>query len=729
MGGRQLVSVLDQSLKTGDRLLADPPFQRLPNPTNPKASLADNCDENSDERYRAKVKWFSRVHELSQKWQNAAGNQIFKLTQIIIEDRVFDCDIDAETIFAKCKVTTVSPEFSDEQIDELKCDGKSTYYVKWRFTGTKLIPVMHSEREVGGKLMRHKRPSIVSLLKESEENISASKYVYMIRLSLKSTEPIHIGTNLIPVVKLERMFPEDGKFTEMTKNLTRRVKQNNTEKKKFSSQKLGVRAAGNRKLRQRVNYYESLSDTEDESFTLDSNEDDSDIDEDIENSISRRKDPPVRTSSSRKSDKLRKDLFDSQSEKNSAKKVKNGTKRKNPIPSIPRRKFSMTPKNSLEEARKRLHVSCLPDSLPCRENEFSDIYSFVEEKLLDKTGGCMYISGVPGTGKTATVREVMRNLNHLSETGEIPSFKFIEINGMKITNPHQCYVQILKELSGEKATADHAANLLDKRFSRSGLRRQPTVMLVDELDLLWTRKQDVMYNIFDWPTKPHANLIVLAIANTMDLPERLMLNRVSSRLGLTRMTFHPYTYKQLQTIVTSRMSDLKAFDPDAVQLVSRKIAAVSGDARRALDVCRRATEIAESSLTLSPKKKNNQNMSGIVVMSHVDKALQEMFSSPKIEAIRAASKQEKIFLRAILAEFQRTGLEEGVFQNILHQHIAICGLEGVQPPSQSELTLLSAQLGACRLILNENVNNELKQRIRLNVNADDIYYALKEKES
>ena len=45
-----------------------------------------------------------------------------------------------------------------------------------------------------------------------------------------------------------------------------------------------------------------------------------------------------------------------------------------------------------------------------------------------------------------------------------------------------------------------------------------------------TRKQDVLYNLFDWPTKPRSKLIVLAIANTMDLPERVMMNRVSSRL-------------------------------------------------------------------------------------------------------------------------------------------------------------------------------------------------------
>ena len=44
----------------------------------------------------------------------------------------------------------------------------------------------------------------------------------------------------------------------------------------------------------------------------------------------------------------------------------------------------------------------------------------------------------------------------------------------------------------------------------------------------------------------HSRLVVLAIANTMDLPERIMMNRVSSRLGLTRLTFSPYTHDQLR---------------------------------------------------------------------------------------------------------------------------------------------------------------------------------------
>ena len=93
------------------------------------------------------------------------------------------------------------------------------------------------------------------------------------------------------------------------------------------------------------------------------------------------------------------------------------------------------------------------------------------------------------------------------------------------------------------------------------------------------------------------------------------------------MTFQPYTFKQLQTIVISRMKGLKAFDEDAIQLAARKVAAVSGDARRALDICRRSTEIAE---VAGDKKNGNQ----LVFMTHVNAALEEMFSSPKIVAIR-----------------------------------------------------------------------------------------------
>ncbi|KAJ6662531.1 hypothetical protein lerEdw1_011667 [Lerista edwardsae] len=392
---------------------------------------------------------------------------------------------------------------------------------------------------------------------------------------------------------------------------------------------------------------------------------------------------------------------------------------RNPTPRIrSRSQTAQTPTNVLEEARLRLHVSAVPESLPCREKEFQNIYNFIESKLIDGTGGCMYISGVPGTGKTATVHEVIRSLHQATENNELPSFQFIEINGMKLTDPHQAYVQILKLLTGQKATATHAAVLLEKRFCTRGSERKTVVLIVDELDLLWTRKQNVMYSLFDWPTQKHARLIVLAIANTMDLPERIMMNRVASRLGLTRMSFQPYTYKQLQQIISSRMGQMKAFEEDAIQLIARKIAALSGDARRCLDICRRSTEICELS--------SSKSTSRLVSMTHVMEAMDEMFSSPYINTIRNSSLQEQIFLKATVAEFHRSGLEEATVQQIFHQHVALCRIEGLQTPTLSDIMAISSRLSACRLLLVESNNKYLHMRVRLNVSQDDVMYVLKE---
>lgn len=119
--------------------------------------------------------------------------------------------------------------------------------------------------------------------------------------------------------------------------------------------------------------------------------------------------------------------------------------------------------------------------------------------------------------------------------------------------------------------------------------------------MLCTKKQDVLYNLFEWPYKKNSKWIVVAIANAMNLPEQVT-SKISSRLGLSRMNFQPYTHSELEEIVRLRLEELNIFDSDAITYAARKVAAVSGDARRALEICRRATELAE--------RDNNQKSAG-----------------------------------------------------------------------------------------------------------------------
>ena len=348
-------------------------------------------------------------------------------------------------------------------------------------------------------------------------------------------------------------------------------------------------------------------------------------------------------------------------------------------------------------ARTQLHVASVPTTLPCREAEFSLVYSHLEAAITDGAGTCIYISGTPGTGKTATVREVVSHLDAAVRADELDDFIFVEINGMKITDPHQSYALLWEALKGQRVSPAQALDLLEREFSHPSPRRVPCVVLMDELDQLVTKNQGVMYNFFNWPGLRHSRLIVLAVANTMDLPERTLSNKISSRLGLTRITFPGYNHEQLMRIVQSRLEGVPGdiVDGDAVQFAARKVAAVSGDARRALDICRRAVELAEADAKgggggdaaaavpdtpskkgrkkagqqvqeTTPKKKKGA-AAGRVTIETIRRAISEATSNPLQQYLRALPFASRLLLTALLTRTQRTGLAESTFGDVLEE--------------------------------------------------------------
>ncbi|KAL4778844.1 P-loop containing nucleoside triphosphate hydrolase protein [Aspergillus varians] len=365
------------------------------------------------------------------------------------------------------------------------------------------------------------------------------------------------------------------------------------------------------------------------------------------------------------------------------------------------------------QARNLLHVSTVPDSLPCRKREFDTVYSHLSGAIMEGTGTCIYISGTPGTGKTATVREVVAQLNSAVLAEEMDDFIFVEINGMKVTDPHQSYSLLWEALKGDRVSPSHALDLLDREFSNPSPRRVSCVVLMDELDQLVTKNQSVMYNFFNWPALRHSRLIVLAVANTMDLPERTLSNKISSRLGLTRITFPGYKHTDLMEIISTRLASVPGniVDSDAIQFASRKVAAVSGDARRALDICRRAVEIAEQSSdalaaedldaddteslpptpTKTPARKERastkqalsriklespqkpaaaaaqRQRSGRVTIATIKQAIQEATSTPLQQSLRCLPLSAKLFLAALLARVRRTGITESTFGDVMDE--------------------------------------------------------------
>lgn len=326
---------------------------------------------------------------------------------------------------------------------------------------------------------------------------------------------------------------------------------------------------------------------------------------------------------------------------------------------------------AFKEVRARLHTSPRLVDLPCRINEFTTLYMNLENAINEKTGCCVYVSGTPGVGKTATVREVVAHLKEGVEQNLVGPFEYLEINGLKLLSPNTSYEILWEKISGLKVSALNAALLLEEYFrNEKGEDRKPLVVLMDELDQIVTAKQNVMYNFFNWPTYAKSNLVVIAVANTMDLPERVLSNKISSRLGLRRIQFIGYTFQQLGEIIANRLVTFAKesgknveIHPDAIGFASRKVANVSGDARRALNICRRAVEIAEKEYLES----GNQSDHYTVTISHISKAINETTHSPTAQLIASLSFASKVVLVAVLLRMKRSGLARNSMGDIIEE--------------------------------------------------------------
>ena len=445
------------------------------------------------------------------------------------------------------------------------------------------------------------------------------------------------------------------------------------------------------------------------------------------------------------------------------------------------------PATKLSRARVALSLATTPGSMPCREHERAKIYDFVEQAINEGSacrGRSMYISGVPGTGKTATVREVIRALRKKSRDGYLPRFNHVELNGLRLQTPKHAYSAIAEELLGERLGPDRACEVLDARFRDGrGADGRVTVLVADEMDLLVTRSSSLLYNLFDWPTHRASRLVILGIANTLDLPERLM-PKISSRLGNNRVVFKPYTAEQLKKIVHARLDDARsmksstlglgglsgppettseplrknvveekndsAFEAVAVELASRKVAAVSGDARRVLELCRRAAELAEtlagrsfdeaetvhsndgdlSAAEVAELDRRRRRVAALdkaqVAMQHIKAAMFEMFQSPHMRMLEAASRHDRIFLCALLLELRASGVTEARVSNVMRRHVQLCRAHAEPEPPAGAAVSIACRLASSGLLLADPGRRRAAQRVCLNVPMEDVAYALKD---
>ncbi|KAF8629137.1 hypothetical protein AX17_005723 [Amanita inopinata Kibby_2008] len=262
----------------------------------------------------------------------------------------------------------------------------------------------------------------------------------------------------------------------------------------------------------------------------------------------------------------------------------------------------VTPKSLLPmhaRARALLRSTCNSSDtkITCRDAERGIITDFLQSFMNDEsTKKCMYISGSPGTGKTALLSSVIP----LFASG---SCIIIHINCMSLKNIDTLWERLLEELASHRSSNGKSTKLKGRSAVEAALASLTTkcVLVLDELDHIASdsRSLDIIFSLPD--IQPNT-LCLIGIANTHTLTSNTSSGASSTFESILTVHFAPYTAAQLQDILQSRLNalhdngdDMTTFlPPPSLVLLTKKIAALTGDVRSLFEVMRGAIDIAVS---------------------------------------------------------------------------------------------------------------------------------------
>ncbi|KAL0576301.1 AAA ATPase [Marasmius crinis-equi] len=241
--------------------------------------------------------------------------------------------------------------------------------------------------------------------------------------------------------------------------------------------------------------------------------------------------------------------------------------------------------------------------LPGREKERSAITEFIHTFLgicdTQNDFSTLFVSGAPGTGKTALVNSIIQSLDQ-----ELHGVRTITLNCMALGGMDALWDRLVEDLRAlQKGRYKKLKGREGVESLLSGLKTK-CVIVLDELDHIASTSQSLS-QLFSLTTSHGGVLRIIGIANTHTLTS----SNVAPSSDVQTIHFAPYTSAQLQDILQSRLSSLKStesaeafqkFLPNpTITLLSKKVASLTGDVRALLEVLRGAIDLAVKSKTTS----------------------------------------------------------------------------------------------------------------------------------
>ncbi|KAF5538754.1 cell division control 6 [Fusarium mexicanum] len=339
-----------------------------------------------------------------------------------------------------------------------------------------------------------------------------------------------------------------------------------------------------------------------------------------------------------------------------------------------------------------------PGQLIGRDAERNQLMEFVGRCSSPTPNGCLYVSGPPGTGKSAMITEISRQFANYK--GVMSTY----VNCMSVKSSKDLYTTLLGALGqGFDSSEADAISSLQAMFVPKTQSATVYLVTLDEIDHILTMGLESLYRVFEWSLQKNSCLILVGIANALDLTDRFLPRLKAKNLKPDLLPFLPYTAAQVKNIITMRLRSLMPADgkeghvpfihPAAIELCSRKVSSQTGDLRKAFEICRRALDLIETEtrqkceeeareelLQMTPSKRPlGENINGAsggsktvfqlmanslkaltaetaprASIGHLNKITAAAFSNGTTQRLKALNLQQKAALCALIAYEKRT---------------------------------------------------------------------------